>query len=249
MKALILVLVLALGDREGLAVRLGLESRRPDVRHPDLDRPQTLLAQPLTVRSHLVSRGSGRGCHGQLRTDVTCHLPQVSPPGETDITAAQLPVELLRIHVHGWRDQCDRSVLRVLSGRFGGKSSGCAAEAPGRGGNGGFWRKGGRRVNPAISKGCARILRAPSGIHRLQICFSFQRGVHFCIKENPTDTHVTQHRDTCDPCPVMARSTDGGPFGARLTWRGHRLAIMQRVAPSSWNSKRGGIVDCRIWSS
>ena len=59
---LILILMRPLGDRERLAVRLGLESRRPEVRHPDLDRPQTLLAQPLTVGSRLVPRGSsGKG--------------------------------------------------------------------------------------------------------------------------------------------------------------------------------------------
>ncbi len=60
---LIVTLMLALCDRERLPVRLGLEGRRADVRHPDLDRSQALPAQPVTVRLNLVSRESGRGCH------------------------------------------------------------------------------------------------------------------------------------------------------------------------------------------
>src|SRR5260370_8541082 len=46
----------ALGDGEGLPVRLGLEGWRAHVGDPDLDRPQTLTAQSLAVRSHLVPR-------------------------------------------------------------------------------------------------------------------------------------------------------------------------------------------------
>ena len=44
-----------LGHRQGLPASLSHKGRRPHVRHPDLDRPQPLLAQPLAVRSDLVS--------------------------------------------------------------------------------------------------------------------------------------------------------------------------------------------------
>jgi hypothetical protein len=53
---LIVVTVGALGDREGVSVRLGLEGRRADVGHPDLDWSQALPAQPCTVRPNLVAR-------------------------------------------------------------------------------------------------------------------------------------------------------------------------------------------------
>jgi len=47
---------IALRDGEGLAMSLGLESRRPDIRNPDLDGTKPLAPQALTIRLHLLSR-------------------------------------------------------------------------------------------------------------------------------------------------------------------------------------------------
>jgi hypothetical protein len=144
-EGLVLALVLALGDRERLPVRRGLERRRADVRHPDLDRAQTLPAQPVTVRSDLVPRGSGRGCH---RRDL-------QTPGVTDRSTTGIIHRSRRdaSHSTGGAQGCDRS---DASGDCGCRSVGCAAKLAGRGRKGGLVGKSGRRGDRgAKTAGCA----------------------------------------------------------------------------------------------
>lgn len=50
----------ALGDGEGLAMRLGLEGGRTHIGHPDLDRVQALAAQPLAIARTLLRDGLSR---------------------------------------------------------------------------------------------------------------------------------------------------------------------------------------------
>ena len=50
------------GDRERLAMRLSLERRRAHIRHPDLDRSETLLAQAPTMFVHPFAGALGLEC-------------------------------------------------------------------------------------------------------------------------------------------------------------------------------------------
>jgi hypothetical protein len=102
--------VRTLGDREGLPVGLGLEGQQADTRRLDLDGPQALLAQPLAVRSHLVSRRSGRGCH--VRAPETLHVTYHGSAVEAGATS----LAPRRINPHLIAQKCDRS---VHSGGFG----------------------------------------------------------------------------------------------------------------------------------
>jgi hypothetical protein len=52
----------AIGDGQGLAMRLCRKHRRAHVRDPNLDRPQALLAKPLAMRPDLIPGWLGTGC-------------------------------------------------------------------------------------------------------------------------------------------------------------------------------------------
>ena len=76
-KILILPGARTFGDRERLPVGLFRKCGRPHVGYPNLDRPQTLLAQPLPMRSNLMPRRLGwSSCshvHLNDRLHVTYH--------------------------------------------------------------------------------------------------------------------------------------------------------------------------------
>jgi hypothetical protein len=77
-EVLILPFLLAAGHRQRLAMGFSLERRRADIRHPDLNRPQSLAAQALPMRLELVSHCfdlmSGRSWPCSRLLAVTCHL-------------------------------------------------------------------------------------------------------------------------------------------------------------------------------
>jgi hypothetical protein len=73
-EVLILPGVGAPGHGKRLAMRLCQKCRRAYIGHPDLDRSQSLLPQPLPMGSHLVAR-CRRSCHCNFIQSVTCNRP------------------------------------------------------------------------------------------------------------------------------------------------------------------------------
>ena len=59
-----------------LAMRFGGKLWRADVRHPNLYRPQSSFAQPLPMRTHLVTGSDGLCCRHLRSLLVTCNLPR-----------------------------------------------------------------------------------------------------------------------------------------------------------------------------
>jgi hypothetical protein len=137
---------------------LGFEGRRADVRHPGLNRGQALPAQPFTVRSDLVPRGSGRGCHRR----------NLQTAGVTDRSTTGIIHRSLRVASHstGGAQECYRS---DASGDRGCRSVDCAAKLAGRGRKRGVAGKTGGR---AIGWQKQRRAQRSSGVRVTQECAS-----------------------------------------------------------------------------
>ena len=162
----------------------------------------------------LVSRWSGRGCRVHLPVNVTRNLPRsATPPRPTTRATSRATSRLRHPHRSAAAHQCAwmaRSMRQKCApGDSTAESISCGKRRSGGAVTAGFAEKAGEGWYPAISMGCAMILRAPSDSTCLHLCFSFQDRARFCIIANPERTllcYARRHfRNMANPAKVDRR--------------------------------------------